>query len=110
MSSGHSYGYVREKYAVVLDILGNENTSAKDRLYSAYISAWSRLQVTDFPEHLQGEFDAISEALTWVPVDSPGEGTLDSSLHHMSDEEAENLVRRMRQLYYDFLEHYKDRS
>jgi hypothetical protein len=72
----------------------------KDRLHQAYLS-FEPLQPEDLPEHLRDEFRELKNALTWLPVDEPGqqEGTLASTLDRMSDGEADRLARKIYELY-----------
>jgi hypothetical protein len=51
------------------------------------------------PEHLSEEHKALKEALTWVPVDEPGEGTLRATLRAMSDDEAERIATKFLEIY-----------
>jgi len=93
----HAYLYAVEKYAVAVSALvGGEDI--KDRLYRAYKSI-QPLFARDMPEHLREEHKALKEALTWMPVDTPGEGTLRATLRAMDDSEAERLAQKFVELY-----------
>jgi hypothetical protein len=72
------------------------------RIYeAAFTRPISRLDLSprQMPEHLSEEHKALKEALTWVPVDEPGEGTLRATLRAMSDDEAERIATKFLEIY-----------
>jgi hypothetical protein len=56
------------------------------------------------PEHLREDHKALKEALTWVPVDEPGEGRLIATLRAMEDTEADRLTKKFFELYIEVTE------
>jgi hypothetical protein len=98
----HAYLYAVEKYAVAVSALvGAEGI--RERLYKAYKSILP-LSAQQMPEHLRDEHTALKEALTWVPVDEPGEGTLRATLRAMDDGEADRLAKKFFELYMEVAE------
>ena len=92
-----TYLYAVEKYAVAVSALvGAEDI--RDRLYHAFKSILP-LYARDMPEHLREEHEALKEALTWVPVEEPGEGTLRATLRAMDEREAGRLAKKFFELY-----------
>jgi hypothetical protein len=93
----HAYLYALEKYGVaILALVGAEDI--RDRLYKAYKSILP-LSARLMPEHLREEHKTLKEALTWLPVDAPGEGTLRATLRAMDHDEADRLAKKFFELY-----------
>lgn len=55
------------------------------------LPSWAHLQASDFPEILQGQFNAIAEMLT------DGESTL--AAEHLTDAEAQQVLRQLQTLW-----------
>jgi hypothetical protein len=91
------YLYAVEKYGVAVSALVGA-PDIRSRLYAAYKSI-GPLSPRQMPEHLRGEHKALKEALTWVPVDEAGEGTLRATLRAMDDDEADRLAKKFFELY-----------
>jgi hypothetical protein len=96
MDSG-KYLYAVEKLGVAVYALVGTG-EIQDRLYEACKSILP-LQPRDLPEHLRGEFTELKQALTWIPPEQEGEGTLLATLRAMSDEEADRLAKKFYELY-----------
>jgi hypothetical protein len=94
-----AYLYAREKYSVAVSSLVGP-ADIKTRLFGAYMSIHT-LSPRDIPEHLRDDHKALTEALTWVPVKEPDEGTLMATLREMSDDEADRLAKRFLELFID---------
>ncbi len=92
-----SYG--REKLGQAVSVLVGRG-HIKERLYRAWLDG---LHVIRFqhhlPEDLRERFAELREAFTWLPAETPGEGTLPATLRAMSDEEAERLANRLLDMY-----------
>jgi hypothetical protein len=54
----------------------------------------------DFPDPLRGEYASIREALTWVPPEQgSSQGLLEATLDAMTEEEADDLAKKLFSLY-----------
>jgi len=100
--------YTIEKVWKAVDTLASGTASLRQRLYDAHISSLHVLEASDFPDALKQEFEAIEEALTWIPVDREDEGTVAFTTNAMSDDEAKRLATRMVSLFYEMVNRYPD--
>ena len=100
--------YTIEKLWEAVSILASGTTSLRRRLYDAYISSLHVLKSSDFPDDLKQEFNELNEALTWVPIEREGEGTLSSTTNVMSDDEAKQLANNIVNLLYEMVNRYPE--
>ena len=70
----------------------------RERLYKAG-KAIVPLQPRHFPDYLRGDYEALWRALTWIPVERTGEGTLQATLRSMDDAEADRTAKKIFELY-----------
>ena len=59
------------------------------------------LQVREFPEHLQGDFDWIRSQSTKYESEWPHEGTLDATMRRIKNSTGEKIAKRIFKLYSD---------
>ena len=59
------------------------------------------LQVREFPEHLQGDFDWIRSQSTKYESERPHEGTLDATMRRITTSTGEKIAKRIFKLYSD---------
>ena len=59
------------------------------------------LQVLDFPEHLQGDFDWILSQSTKYESERPHEGNLDATMRRIKNSTGEKIAKRIFKLYSD---------
>lgn len=94
----YRYHYAAEKlYAGLGSLVGSGDV--RDRLNSAGLNIL-HLQSSDFPTDVQEEWANIRHALTWLPVDYEGEGTLRATTRAMTEEEASSLADRILNLFF----------
>jgi DNA-binding transcriptional regulator GbsR (MarR family) len=92
--------YVREKLGCAVDCLDVENQGIKTRLFNAFM-AFHTLRPNYFIEIEQQKFRDLVNELT--EVESKGdEGDLQATINTMTNEKAEALAQRIRELY-DYL-------
>jgi hypothetical protein len=101
--------YTIEKLYLAISTLVGAG-SIRERLAEAYLRHLSPVSPKDFPEELREEYREIITAVSWVPVEYEGQGTLRSTINAMSDEEAVLLAKRLVSLLYDLTEYYHDGS
>lgn len=70
----------------------------RERLYKAG-KAIVPLSPRHLPAYLHDDHAALRRALTWLPVEDSGEGTLRATLRVMEDSEAERLAKQFFELY-----------
>ncbi len=70
----------------------------RERLYKAGM-AIVPLQTRHLPDYLRGDYEALWRALTWLPVERPGEGTLQATLRSMDAAEADRIAKQLFELY-----------
>ena len=59
------------------------------------------LQVREFPEHLQGDFDWIRSQSTKYESEWPDEGNLDATMRRIKNSTGEKIAKRIFELYSD---------
>jgi hypothetical protein len=80
-------------WLAVSDLVGHG--VLRQRLVDGCVNNLLRLKPEDFPPELRGKWERFKDALTWMPVEKPGEGTLTSTQRHMTDVEAEGLAQKV---------------
>lgn len=103
------YAYAWEKLYVAVKTLAASDSRIQDRLAAAWLHSGMRLSspVTSYlPEDLQGEYNAIDEALTRIK--DPERGAINATCAALSTDEASELVDRIVSLYDSVCrEHYR---
>jgi hypothetical protein len=99
------YRYAREQLWLALDeLVSAENVRV--RLFKAFVNHLHPLHRNNFPEDLYKMYEEVREAMSWVPVEREGEGTLASTLRQMTEDEAQELALKLVKILYE-LEHYE---
>jgi hypothetical protein len=104
-----SFTSVCEVFTVALEVLVGPGP-LRERLRNAFIGSFIMLHESELPPELWEEYRAIKEAVSWIPVEHPGQGTLDSTTREMSDEEARELARRIVLLFHAYVTHPETRG
>ena len=102
MSEGrpHPYRYhypIEKLYGAMDSLVGSEDI--RIRMRNAAINLVI-LKPDDFPPECQDEWVSILQALTWLPPEEEGQGTIEATTKTMDEEEAVNLARRIVSLSY----------
>ena len=91
--------YAVSKLGDAVDELDQEQYDIRTRLLNACMRGLARLLPNDFPGDLRGEYEQITEDLTWVPGGGPNEGNIEATLNAMTYEEAHAVAEKIRRLY-----------
>lgn len=75
----------------------------RERLYKAG-KAIVPLRPRHLPDYLRDDYETLWRALTWIPVEEPGEGSLRATLRAMDDSEADRLAKMIFELYLRVIE------
>ncbi len=99
LSSVEDHAYLNAKGLLgtaVFELVGVGDI--RERLYKAGM-AIVPLQPRHLPDYLRGDYEALWRALTWLPVERPGEGTLQATLRSMDAAEADRIAKQLFELY-----------
>ena len=104
MEPANYVSYAREKLGQFLDVWEGPGP-AKGRLLRGWMYGPNQVIPGYLPDGLRQEFEALNEALNWVPPgpetagdEYPG-GNFRSTIEVMSDEEAEAIADRIKELH-----------
>jgi hypothetical protein len=93
-----SCSYAREKFWIAVHCLATSSSSIQARLERAAAGSLGRLKSEDLPEGLQTEFAGLWRDLTKKKA-CGDEGTIAATTRQLSDEEAEQVARRVMSMY-----------
>ena len=99
MASSFEHTFALETYMLAVQQLVGTG-EIKGRLEMAYRTILP-LPASQMPEHLREKHETLKQALTWVPIEEPGEPSVVSTLRAMAGDEADRLAKNFFEIYLD---------